>query len=217
MTQLRSLGVANVKEADEKDLCLSIGNLSLLRTLFVMSTGKLEKVPQLFNSLHSLTNLSLKWSRLGDDFLPHIQALPNLGELSLLNAYEGERLYFLEGFQKLRWLRIGKCPRLKEIAMNKGVMPSLEELYIIECSEFMRLPHDWECLPNLKEVYLLDVSSGSIEKIYGSQIMDQPPIRGIWLSRQEDGEACIQMRAKNLLMIFSSISELVRQILLFQL
>ncbi|XWS57973.1 hypothetical protein CRYUN_Cryun09bG0219400 [Craigia yunnanensis] len=213
MTQLRRLSVANVKEADEKDLCLSIGNLSLLRYLIVMSSnaeerlkmdalvstprqleklclaGKLEKLPHWFNSLDNLTCLHLHWSRLRDDFLPHIQALPNLGAIALVNAYEGERLYFQEGFQKLKRLSIVKCPRLKEIAMNKGVMPGLEELSVINCQEFMRLPHGWESLPVLKEVYLKDVSGGNIEKIYGLEIMDQPPIKAIMLRRQEDGEA----------------------------
>ncbi|XVF42770.1 hypothetical protein PTKIN_Ptkin01aG0391300 [Pterospermum kingtungense] len=212
MTQLRTLSLYNVEEADEKDLCLSIGNLSLLRSLVVMSSneeeklkmdalvsapprlekltlaGKLEKVPHWVNSLHSLTYLSLHWSRLRDDFLPHIQALPNLGRFTLLNAYEGERLSFLEGFQKLKILQIWKCPRLKEIVMNKGVMPCLQELDIRECQELMTLPHGWESLPDLKQVYFRDVSRGIIEEICGSEISDQPT--NIFLFReQQDGEA----------------------------
>ena len=73
--------------------------------------------------------------------------------------------------------------------MNKGVMPGLEVLYIIECQELIRLPHGWESLHDLKTVYLQDVSVGIIEEIVGSEIMDQPPIRAIMLRRQEDGEA----------------------------
>ena len=165
-----------------------------LEKLFL--AGKLGKLPHWFNSLHSLTYLSLHWSRLRDDFLPHIQALPNLGEISLLNAYEGERLYFLEGFQKLKILTIRKCPRLKEIVMNKGVMPGLEQLHITECQELIRLPHGWETLPDLKEVYLRNVSGGMIEKIYGSENMDQPPIRTIRLRRDEDGEAVFKCVGK---------------------
>ncbi|XVF42774.1 hypothetical protein PTKIN_Ptkin01aG0391700 [Pterospermum kingtungense] len=212
MTQLTSLSLYNVKEADEKDLCLSIGNLSLLRFLAVMSSnkgekrkmdalvsapprlekltlaGELEKVPHWVNSLHSLTYLSLLWSRLRDDFLPHIQALPNLGRFALVNAYEGERLSFLEGFQKLKILQIWKCPRLKEIVMNKGVMPCLQELEIVECQELVTLPHGWESLPDLKQVSLRDVSRGIIEEICGPEILDQP--KNIFVFReQQDGEA----------------------------
>ncbi|KAK9001649.1 hypothetical protein V6N11_083428 [Hibiscus sabdariffa] len=107
--------------------------------------GKLEKVPHWFNSLDSLTTLYLHWCRLRlrDDFLPHIQALRNLGLLNMLNAYEGEGLDFLEGFQKLKVLRIRK-----EIVINKGVMPALQELCIFECQEFTILPHGWESLPD---------------------------------------------------------------------
>lgn len=214
MTQLRRLSISNVKEADEKDLCLSIGSLKLLRYLLVMSSneeeklkmdaldsapslveklilaGKLDKVPHWFNSLHSLTHLYLHWSRLRDDFLPHIQALPNLGDLTLINAYEGDRLSFLEGFQQLKALTIGKCPGLKEIVMNKGVMPRLQELGLVECPELMTLPHGWKSLPDLKVAYLQDVSEGIIEEICGPQNMDQPAIRAIELTRsQQDGVA----------------------------
>ncbi|KAK9001661.1 hypothetical protein V6N11_083440 [Hibiscus sabdariffa] len=125
MTQLRKLGVGNVKETDDKNLCFAISKMVHLQTLVVKScsedeevkmhalesappdleklglSGKLEKVPHWFNSLDNLTRLFLHRCRLRDDFLPHIQALPNLGEITLLNAYEGVRLDFIEGFQKL--------------------------------------------------------------------------------------------------------------------
>ena len=63
-------------------------------------TGKLEKVPQWFRSLQSLTHLYLHWSRLEEDLLPHIAALPHLGRLFLVNAYVGEQLCFSIGFLK---------------------------------------------------------------------------------------------------------------------
>ncbi|KAE8687399.1 Detected protein of unknown function [Hibiscus syriacus] len=149
LTQVRDLDVINLKETDEENLCFAIGKMMQLQSLRVKSCnedeqvkmealksvppdlqklalfGKLEKVPQWFNSLDNLTGLDLYWSRLRDDFLPHIQALPNLRELELLNAYEGERLYFLEGFQNLKILKIVACPQLKEIVIDKGVMSAL--------------------------------------------------------------------------------------------
>ncbi|XWS57972.1 hypothetical protein CRYUN_Cryun09bG0219300 [Craigia yunnanensis] len=161
MTQLKRLCFANVKEANEKDLCFSLGKTSLLRYLMAMScdekerlkmdelvkappcleklvlAGKLEKIPHWFNSLQNLTCLRLHWSRLKEDFLAHIQALPNLGRITLVNAYEGERLCFHEGFQQLKILRIQKFPELKEIVINKGVMPVLPELNIRECQKFV--------------------------------------------------------------------------------
>ncbi|XP_022718643.1 disease resistance protein RPM1-like [Durio zibethinus] len=211
MTQLRRFSIANVKEADEKILCFAISKMRRLHYLLVKScnedeqlkmdalesaprcldklvlAGKLEKVPHWFHSLHSLTSLYLHWSGLRDDFLPHIQALPNLAEILLLKAYEGERLNFLEGFQKLKRLHIVECPRLKEIAMNEGVMPCLQELEIVRCQEMMTLPHGWESLPDLKQVFLQDVSRGLIDKICGSsEIQYQPTIRAVDLIRRED-------------------------------
>ncbi|KAL4353198.1 hypothetical protein GQ457_06G000900 [Hibiscus cannabinus] len=213
MTQLRKLDIDNVKEADEKNLCFAIAKMIHLRSLGVKScneheqvkmnalesappdlenlvlAGKLEKVPCWFNSLDRLTQLSLRWSRLRYDFLPDIQALPNLGELRLLNAYEGERLDFLEGFRKLKVLRIGGCPGLNEIVINRGVMPGLQQLFIVKCQEFTTLPHGWQSLPDLQQVYLSDVSPGLIQGICRSKWMDRRTITGIVLSRQEGTEA----------------------------
>ncbi|KAK8564483.1 hypothetical protein V6N12_036606 [Hibiscus sabdariffa] len=213
MVQLRRLHIANVQEADERNLCFAIAKMRRLRSLGLKScnedeqvkmdaleaappgleklvlVGKLEKVPHWFSSLNSLTRLCLDWSRLRDDLLPHIQALPNLGELRLVNAYEGERLDFLEGFRKLKILRIGGCPRLKEIVINKGVMPDLQELFIAECQEFTSLPRDWKSLPDLKQVYLFDISPELIQTICRSKGMDQQTITSIVLSRQEGAEA----------------------------
>ncbi|XP_017976946.1 PREDICTED: disease resistance protein RPM1 [Theobroma cacao] len=214
MTQLKRLCFANVKEANEKDLCFSIGKISLLRYLMVMScnkeerlkmdqlveappcleklvlAGKLEKLPHWFKSLQNLTCLRLHWSRLREEgFLTHIQALPNLGRITLVNAFEGERLCFLQGFQKLKVLRIQKFPGLKDIVINKGVMPGLQELNIRECPKFVKLPHAWGSdLPDLRKVCLRDVSSEIIEQICGAQSMAQPAIRVILLSRVEDND-----------------------------
>ena len=116
MTQLTSIGIGNVKEADETDLCITIQSMRLLCLLSVMVTneeetlrmdalsspppnlqrlsliGKLETVPQWFRSLQSLTHLQLHWSRLAEDLLPHIADLPHLGHLTLSNAYVGKQI-----------------------------------------------------------------------------------------------------------------------------
>ncbi|KAK8488858.1 hypothetical protein V6N11_071058 [Hibiscus sabdariffa] len=189
MTQLRKLGLANVKETDEKSLCFAIAEMIHLRSLGVKSCNEDEqlKMDALESAPPGLEKLLLagKLEKLRDDFLPHIQGLPNIGELTLVNAYEGERLDFLEGFQKLKLLRIRGCPRLKEIVINKGVMPGLQELNIAQCQEFTTLPHGWESLPDLKRVYLSDVSPGLIQKICRSKGMDRQTITSILLSYGE--------------------------------
>ncbi|KAE8684715.1 Detected protein of unknown function [Hibiscus syriacus] len=218
MTQLKRLNVGNIKEADEKNLCSAVAKMRNLQYLMVKSCnvdervkmdapesappfleklllgGKLEKIPHWFNSLDGLMCLYLHWSRLRDDFLHHIQALPNLGHLTMLNAYEGERLCFLEGFQKLKILRIRRCHPMKEIVINRGVMSDLQELEIVECQEFMTLPHGWETLPDLKQVYLRDVSPGLTDKIWGSEETSHSTVTAIMLSRQEGDEGVFDIK-----------------------
>ena len=101
----------------------------------IILTGKLEKVPQWFHSLQSLTYLQLNWSRLEEDLLPHITALPNLGFLVLANAYVRKQLCFNTSFLKLTELSILNSPNLNEIIIEKGVMPNLKFLDIVSCME----------------------------------------------------------------------------------
>ncbi|KAL4594282.1 hypothetical protein ACB092_12G009600 [Castanea dentata] len=168
MTQLTSIVLSNVKAADEMDLCDSIHNMKLMRYLGIVVTnaeetlrmdalsspptnlqklvlaGKLEKVPQWFHSLQSLTALYLHWSRLEEDFLPQIAALPHLRRLSLTNAYVGKQLCFSTGFLKLT-------------SLEKGVMPNLKSLYIIRCMQLNTVPKGIEYLQNLQELLLASV------------------------------------------------------------
>ncbi|KAK9993104.1 hypothetical protein SO802_022807 [Lithocarpus litseifolius] len=181
MTQLTRIGISNVKEADEMDLCDSIQNMKLLHYLFIMATnedetlrmdslsapppklrlvilaGKLEKVPRWFLSLQIVTALSLHWSRLEEDLLPHIVALPNLGRLALNNAYVGRQLCFNTDFLKLTILNIHNFPQLNEILIEKGVMPNLKSLYIGSCMELKTVPLGIEYLRTLQQLSLKSI------------------------------------------------------------
>ncbi|KAK2997691.1 hypothetical protein RJ639_025936 [Escallonia herrerae] len=143
ITQLISFGITNVRKDDGRDLCISLQSMCLLRNLFVMVTdeeeyieinspassptglknlvlvGKLETVPHWFGSLQHLTSLYLHWSKLIEDLLPHIQALANLGELALINAYAGSKLCFLTGFNKLVHLYFRSLSQLDGIIIEK--------------------------------------------------------------------------------------------------
>ncbi|KAL4605103.1 hypothetical protein ACB092_09G004400 [Castanea dentata] len=206
MTQLTSIGIGNVKEADETDLCISIQNMRLLRVLTIMVTneeetlrmdalpspppnlqnlilfGKLEKVPQWFRSLQSLTFLQLDWSRLEDDLLPHIATLPNLGHLLLTNAYVGKQLCFNTSFLKLTELGIRNFPQLNEITIEKGVMPNLKTLNIDSCMELKTVPKGIEYLQNLQELYLKSVSMELRNRICSMDLLkvQHIPKRYIW-------------------------------------
>ncbi|XP_021833298.1 disease resistance protein RPM1-like [Prunus avium] len=176
MTQLRRIGITNVKERDEMDLCASIQKMKLLHQLVlktsdeeevlrtntlcsppphlrrVILVGKLEIVPRWFVSLQSLTQLNLHWSRIEEDLLPYIEALPNLGNLSLVNAYAGKELCFSRGFAKLTRLRLSTCPLLNKVTIEKGVMSNLQSLWLDNCPELNTTPQGLQYLTKLKEM-----------------------------------------------------------------
>ncbi|XP_068305451.1 disease resistance protein RPM1-like [Pyrus communis] len=201
MTQLRRIGITNVKASDEMDLCGSLQKFKLLHYLFLMASdeeeflrvnalhspppdlqtvilvGKLEQVPLWFGSLHNLTCIYLHWSRLEEDLLPHIQALPNLGRLMLYNAYVGERLCFSGGFIKLKSLTLSNFPLLNSIAIEKGAMPNLEVLFIKNCMELKTLPQGIEFLAKVERLMLAHVPVQLIESVKGG--MDQLKVQHI--------------------------------------
>ncbi|KAM3681566.1 hypothetical protein ACJW31_12G006500 [Castanea mollissima] len=171
MTQLTTFGISNVKAAHDMDLFISIQNMTHLKNMFVkvaneeetlqmdalsspppniqkvFLTGNLEKVPQWFRSLQSLTFLYMHWSKLEEDLLPHIAALHHLGRLSLTNAYLTE-------------LWISNFLQLNEIIIEKGVMPNLKYLYIGSCMELKNVLMGIEYLKNLQQ---LDLESVLVE------------------------------------------------------
>ncbi|KAM4075711.1 hypothetical protein ACJW30_12G008200 [Castanea mollissima] len=203
MTQLTSIVLSNVKAADEMDLCDSIHNMKLMRYLGIVVTnaeetlrmdalsspptnlqklvlvGKLEKVPQWFHSLQSLTLLYLHWSRLEEDLLPQIAALPHLRRLDLTNAYVGKQLCFSTGFLQLTSLRIRNFPQLNVIIIEKGVMPNLKSLDIISCMQLNTVPKGIEYLQNLQELLLESVSMELENRIEGEGSVDFPKVQHI--------------------------------------
>ncbi|XP_028061629.1 disease resistance protein RPM1-like [Camellia sinensis] len=217
MTQLKRIGITKVREVDEEDLCTAIQNMSLLCRLSVkvidvdeylrmdalsstpprhlkvlILAGKLEKVPCWFQSLQNLTFLSLRWSRLTEDPIPYIQALPNLGQLFLCNAYEGGgQLCFSEGFHKLRILELWNFPQLNEIIIEREVMTGLQDFHIRTCMQLKILPHGIEYLEDLQELRLTFVTNELMECIRGERSKDHqkvwhiPRIYHYWQSPTE--------------------------------
>ncbi|KAL6197048.1 hypothetical protein ACLB2K_032661 [Fragaria x ananassa] len=174
LTQLTTMGISNLKETDEIDLWASNEEeylpvkaecppLPHLQKLYL--TGRLQKVVPWFSSLHSLTFLQLHWSRLEDDVLPHIEELPHLTKLQLMNAYVGEELCFRRGFVKLVKLLLRNFGSLKKIAMEKGAMPNLRDLYVGRCMELKAVPLGLENLSNLQLLNLNSVPTEIINSI----------------------------------------------------
>ncbi|XP_010529010.1 PREDICTED: disease resistance protein RPM1-like, partial [Tarenaya hassleriana] len=195
MTQLTRIGLVNVRKHHGHDLCNALNKMKDLRFVSLWSideneplqldalspattieklflSGKLERLPSWFNTLHNLTELCLRWSRLAQDAIPCIQALPYLVWLSFFNAYEGDKLCFPEGFQSLKILLIGDMPRLNEIVIQEGAMPSLQKLHIKDCVMIKSLPSGIENLTKLQELRLRNVSDKLVESIREEQSKD---------------------------------------------
>ncbi|BFG35414.1 hypothetical protein CerSpe_216880 [Prunus speciosa] len=189
MTQLTFLGITNVKEKDEEDLCASIQEMKVLSRLLLFVAdgeeflrvdalsspppyldrlklvGKLEKVPHWFCSLHSLAYLNLRGSRLEEDLLPHIEALPSLRFLWLDNASVRKELCFNRGFVKLWYLQFRNLALLNKITIEKGAMPNLEFLDIRSCMTLETLPQGIEHLTKLQGYIFDNVSEKFRESI----------------------------------------------------
>ncbi|XP_059650141.1 probable disease resistance RPP8-like protein 4 [Cornus florida] len=190
LTQLRRLGIVKLRREDGMSLCSSIEKLSNLRSLSVSSTeedeildvqslpsnsppqflrtldlkGYLEKLPQWILSLDNLVKLHLKWSKLRDDPLQSLQDLPNLMEIGLDHAYQGEELCFKAGgFQMLEILRLRRLKGLRWVKMEEGAMPHLEKLYISDCQLVKEMASGIEHLTKLQLLYLGDQSIGGAD------------------------------------------------------
>ncbi|XP_016652528.1 PREDICTED: disease resistance protein RPM1-like [Prunus mume] len=189
MTQLTFLGITNVKERDEEDLCASIQEMKVLSRLYLTVAdgeeflrvealpspppyldrlklvGKLEKVPHWFCSLNCLAYLNLCGSRLEEDLLRHIEALPSLRSLFLKDASVRKELCFSRGFMKLRHLWFWDLALLNKITIEKGAMPNLEFLSIDSCLTLETLPEGIEHLTKLQQYKFRNVSEKFRESI----------------------------------------------------
>ncbi|PRQ29867.1 putative P-loop containing nucleoside triphosphate hydrolase, leucine-rich repeat domain, L [Rosa chinensis] len=189
LTQLKSIGISNVKERDEIDLWVSIEKLNLLQSVVLMASneeeilpvkaqcphlprlrilyliGRLQTAIPWFSSLQSLGRLCLRWSRLEEDLLPQIEALPYLTWLDLWNSYVGEELCFRRGFVKLERLELCNFASVKKISIEKGVMPNLRYLWVKNCMELKTVPLGLEYLSNLHSLSLEFVPTEIIHPI----------------------------------------------------
>ncbi|KAK9928146.1 hypothetical protein M0R45_025293 [Rubus argutus] len=156
MTMLRSFSVFS----EEKDKIIDLSHIScpppLLRRLYL--AGRLQSLPHWISSLQNLVRLFLKWSWLKEDPIVHLQGLPNLVHLELLQVYDGESLHFeAGGFPSLKLLGIDKLDELQSVTIEEGAMPCLEKLIIQRCKLLKRVPSGIEHLTNLKLLEFFDM------------------------------------------------------------
>ncbi|KAF8394134.1 hypothetical protein HHK36_020340 [Tetracentron sinense] len=148
MSNLRSLHV-KITKGEVLDLQFLSSPPLLLQRLDLV--GALEKFPNWISSLHNLKGLHLEGSKLRDDPLEVLQALPNLVKLVINNTYDGEEMCFKAGgFPALKYLQLCKFERLKLVRVEDGAKPHLEELTIVEFKMLEKVPLGLEFLANLK-------------------------------------------------------------------
>ncbi|KAL4618524.1 hypothetical protein ACB092_06G016900 [Castanea dentata] len=182
LAQLRKLSISKLKRENGMDLCTAIQKMSHLRSLEISATneeevlnlqslpspplllqtlslhGRLEKLPKWILKLKSMVRIVLSWSKLMEDPLKVLQALPNLMRLSLHDGYGGEQLH-IEGrsFQKLKDLRFQNLGGLNRMIIDEGALPFLEFLQIRECPQLKEVPSGIHHLKSLKELYFTEM------------------------------------------------------------
>ncbi|XP_061343085.1 disease resistance protein RPM1-like [Gastrolobium bilobum] len=190
LTQLRRLGIRKMKQEDCAALCSSIEKMINLRSLSITAieddeiidihnisrppqylqrlylSGRLEKLPHWISSLKNLARVFLKWSRLKEDPLVHLQDLPNLRHLEFLQVYVGETLHFkAKGFPSLKVLGLDDLDGLKSMIMEEGAMPGLKKLIIQRCDSFKQVPLGIEHLSKLKKIEFFDMPEELIKTL----------------------------------------------------
>ncbi|KAK7309670.1 hypothetical protein RJT34_06588 [Clitoria ternatea] len=190
LTQLRRLGIRKMRREDGAALCSSIEKMVNLRSLSITAidedeiidlhniskpppylqqlylSGRLEKFPQWISSLKNLVRVFLKWSRLKEDPLVHLQDLPNLRHLEFLQVYVGERLHFKGGFPSLKVLGLDDLGGVKSMIVEEGAMPGLKKLIIQRCDSFKHVPIGIEHLTKLKTIEFFDMPEEFITTLH---------------------------------------------------
>ncbi|KAL9665544.1 hypothetical protein QQ045_020965 [Rhodiola kirilowii] len=195
LTQLRRLGIVNLRRGQNVELCSSLEKLGNLRALSITCSesekmefqdllppeslrrlyliGQLESLPPWFSSLKNLVKIFLKGSMLCFNPLKKLEQLPSLVHIELLEAYNGKDLLFEAGtFHKLRILGLNKLESLHRVTVVETSMPNLEKLVLQDCSLLETVPSGIEHLLNLKVFHLIDMPQKLVDAV------DPPPNEG---------------------------------------
>ncbi|CAL9039487.1 disease resistance protein RPM1 [Musa acuminata AAA Group] len=212
LTQLKRLGIVKLRREDGPGLCTSIEKMELLRSFSVTSIGMdeflnlqslkspppllqrlylrgpLETLPNWISSLKYLVRMRLRWSRLKENSLGILEALPNLIELTLIHAYDGLKLVCQKGgFQKLKILDLERLNNLNYVIVD-GAMPNLQKMYIRSCMQLKMVPTGIEQLINLKELHLFDMPEVFVQRLRRLGGMDHQKVSHIPIIRSYDNE-----------------------------
>ncbi|KAK1291736.1 Disease resistance protein RPM1 [Acorus calamus] len=203
LTQLKRLGIIKLRTEDGRDLCDAIQNMESLLSFSVASShenelldlclsqppkllqrvylkGMLESLPSWITMLQNLVRLRLRWSKLKDDPFESLRNLPNLVELELSRAYDGNELRCGEGgFKKLKVLHIHNLNELKVVDIGKGAMCGLQELSIGGCLQLEKVPLGIEYIAHLKVLFLFRMTEEFDSRVCKDEGEDRPRIEHI--------------------------------------
>ena len=151
ISHLQSLDICASSEDEVLELQSMSSPPPFLRKL--RFSGRQEKLPEWIPKLKSITRLSLIWSRLMDDPLKLLQAMPILVELWLYDGYIGEQLCIESGgFQTLKNLGLRSLRGLNRFMIDEGALPLLEQLDIGPCPQLKEVPSGIHHLKSLKQL-----------------------------------------------------------------
>ncbi|KAH0681964.1 hypothetical protein KY289_019716 [Solanum tuberosum] len=107
-----------------------------LQKLFLF--GRIEKLPLFPNSI---TMIVLRKSVLTEDPMPILGMLPNLRNLQLSRAYEGEEIMCSDNsFIQLEFLNLDYLQNLERWDLGTSAMPLIKGLHIYECPNLKEIP-----------------------------------------------------------------------------
>jgi len=174
LTQLRKLGLFDVREEQGIALCSSINEMPHLEKLYIETKSKditidfslvsnpamlqklrlkakINKLPEWIPRLENLLELSMSYSQLTKDPLESLQNLPNLLVLNLaVHSYDGECLHFQQGgFQNLKELGLRYLYNLESIIIEQGALQSLKKLTFMNIPNLKTAPSGVNYLVNL--------------------------------------------------------------------
>ncbi|KAM6551001.1 hypothetical protein CsatB_000809 [Cannabis sativa] len=183
LTDLRKLGIKNLRSEDGRSFCDCIQNMNNLESLSVTSIsedetidlesmssppqflrrlyiqGPMKNLPEWITQLQNLTRIGIYWSKLEIDPLSVFQNMHNLLEVRIFNdGYYGEKLHFKNGtFPTLKVLYLKSLSKLRLIVLEEKSLCHLEEFFIGPCPQLKELPFGLHYLRNLKKVYLREL------------------------------------------------------------
>ncbi|KAL3006927.1 hypothetical protein AAZX31_08G306100 [Glycine max] len=182
LTQLRVLGLTEVKPEFTSFLCSLINKMQHLEKLYITARlgsimdlhfdvfapvlqkvhlgGRLKEFPNWVAKLQNLVKLSLSSTQLTHDPLPLLKDLPNLTHLCILYCtWHGKVLLFPNrGFPNLKQILLAFLFKLRSILIEDGALPSLQKLELDNIDELTEVPRGIDKLPKLKVFHCFGMS-----------------------------------------------------------